>query len=1579
MRKTILAIILAIILFDLMPPLHKAVNRVSASNANPFPAQGLASVSINNASVTEGNSGTINMDFTVTVTGSHTNTIGVNYSTTNGSATAPSDYISSSGQLVFIPTSSATRTISVPVVGDTISEPDETLIVNLTIVDFSATLSDGQGVGTIRNDDATAPQVPALFISDLPVNEGNIGTTGQNPTASFAVSLSVARNSEVTVNYATADGTATVADGDYVSQSGTVVFPANDTTPKTISIQVLSDSRIEPNETFFVRLTSPTGATIQDGEGVCTILNDDGEPTLPALSINSVSIPEGDFGTVDATFEVRLTFASNATVTVNYATADGTATVPTDYHAISGTVTFPPGDSSPKTISIPIVGDDRSEPIESFFVNLSNPQGAIIADGQGVCTIFNDDSVCTYTFTTGGGKLIGQVFSATGGTGSITITGQAACAWTAFVADGGSFVTLTSASSGSANGSLSYSVAPNLGPERTASIHFAPADQTFTVIQEGSDCPASAYTITPSAILFQDNEIPQGRFQVDAPLDCDWIISTEDSWIDLKPPTIRKGSGTVFFDVKPNPGLWRSGTINVAGKSVLVQQISSECVTEFLCSYFRNCRFAASTLSVERRFRDDVLARTSRGKRYAELYYKFSTEAVGIITLNPMLILRSREMMERYLPVVQSMANGEPVTLTAGDIEEIDGFLSTFAEKGGAELRETIKDLCEDLRNPQVHSEFHITVTPGPKRESPGQISLLRITLSGLMIAPLGLFIICFHRRNPIRRKRVKTAVQRLFCAAIVFSMVGSSSNPLAGRGAGSQARTNHLTSCPANPEEIKAVRANETLGMLPLSFEANQGQFDSQVRFISRAPGYSLYLTATEAVIAFGGGQQSIVPAPGPRPLAPATQIIPAPGPRAPTPATQCRMKLIDSNPDQRIRGLDEIQGRANYFIGDPAKWCSNIPSYARVEYENVYKGVDLVYYGSGRELEYDFILAPGADPAAIRFSLEGADDIEIDSRGELVMRVPGSEVRHRKPKAYQEVNGARSEIACCYGLIQNPKSKSQNEQIGFEVGDYDNSRPLIIDPVLAYSTYFGGGGIEESNSIAVDSAGNVYVTGFTDSINFPIANAPQTKLGGGQDAFVAKLDSSGTRLLYSTYLGGAGQDNGTSIAVDATGNAYITGFTDSTDFPVKNALQSTKKGNFNAFVVKLDTAGSVLNSTLFGGSIIDYGSSIAVDSAGNTYFAGLATSPDIPMISALQPTHGGLVDIYVAKIDSSGTRLVFSTYLGGSGIEGANSIAVDSAGNIYLTGMTSSLDFRTMNALQTTRGGGIFDAFVVKLNASGTQILYSTFLGGSGEDRAFRIAVDAVGSAYVTGDTDSIDFPVRNALQPTKGGSSDAFVAKLNPDGKALAYSTYLGGTGIDGGTAIAVDSSGSAHVAGFTRSNDFPTASALQRMFGGGSYDAFLTRLSPGGTALDYSTYMGGGGIDTAFGVAVDSGGNAHVMGVTDSSNFPTANALQRTFGGGTADLFIASIKTGPTISNGMVNGKKLLVQGSGFDSGAKILLNGQQQKTASDEQSPSTTLIGKKAGKMIDSGQTVTLQVRNADGTLSNEFRFTRPAS
>ncbi|HLF84266.1 MAG TPA: SBBP repeat-containing protein, partial [Blastocatellia bacterium] len=412
-------------------------------------------------------------------------------------------------------------------------------------------------------------------------------------------------------------------------------------------------------------------------------------------------------------------------------------------------------------------------------------------------------------------------------------------------------------------------------------------------------------------------------------------------------------------------------------------------------------------------------------------------------------------------------------------------------------------------------------------------------------------------------------------------------------------------------------------------------------------------------------------------------------------------------------------------------------------------------------------------------------------------------------------------------------------------------------------------------------------------------------------------------------------------------------------------------------AFITRLGPAGNLAYSTYLGGSANDAGSGIALDSGGNVYLAGIATSQNFPTANPLQASLSGASDLYIAKLNASGNQLVYSTYLGGSSDDAATSLAVDPPGNVYVTGATLSSDFRTASPAQTAHAGGIFDGFVAKLNPTGNRLVYSTYLGGGQSDRCMRIAADLAGNAYVTGDTRSTNFPAVGAQQRTPGGSSDAFVAKLNPNG-SLDYSTYLGGSGIDGGTAIAVGPNGSAYVTGFTDSTNFPTVGPVQPANAGGSFDAFVAKLDTSGSALTYSTYLGGAGTDSGFGVAVDSTGSAFVMGLTDSTDFPAAGAFQPANRGGVSDLFITKLRSGPSINSARVKGKKLIVTGSEFDAGARILVDGLSQKTANDAENPSSVLVAKKAGRSIGPGQRVILQVRNSDGGLSPEFSFMRPA-
>ncbi|MGH7771002.1 MAG: SBBP repeat-containing protein, partial [Candidatus Binatia bacterium] len=622
-------------------------------------------------------------------------------------------------------------------------------------------------------------------------------------------------------------------------------------------------------------------------------------------------------------------------------------------------------------------------------------------------------------------------------------------------------------------------------------------------------------------------------------------------------------------------------------------------------------------------------------------------------------------------------------------------------------------------------------------------------------------------------------------------------------------------------------------------SFEANRGQTDPRVKFVSRGKGYVLFLTANEAVLAFQTVER--------RPESKEGEEVSRP-PSGSSPHPPLTIKLLGANPSPEIKGIRELLGKSHYFLGDnPSKWYTNVPSYARVEYKHAYPGVDLVYYGKGQQLEYDFIVGPGADPGAIKLAFEGALELRINEEGDLLVKAAGGEIRLLKPTAYQEEDGFLRLIPAHY-LLEGV------DKVGFELADYDVRRELVIDPVLAYSTYLGGIASDIANSIALDAAGNIYVTGQTESPDFPTANAIQPTIGESGDAFVLKLDSTGTTLLYSTYLGGSQADRGNSIAVDSEGNAYITGRVGSDDFPITPGapIPSFRGGMFDAFVAKLDAGGALVYSTYLGGFDNDAGFGIAVDSAGSAYVTGGTRSEDFPILAnAFQPNLGGALDAFVTVLNAEGSALLYSTYLGGSFVDRGNGIRVDSEGNAYVTGWTESLDFPVANAFQPASGGGR-DAFVAKLNAEGTDLAYSTYLGGSNEDAGLGIAVDSYGNAYITGYADSTNFPTENPYQPDNGGFRDAFVTKLNAEGNGLVYSTYLGGSGSEnllalmdvGATAggIAVDSAGSAYVTGVTRSPDFPTQIPLQPSYGGGLEDAFVAKLNAEG-ALIYSTFLGG----------------------------------------------------------------------------------------------------------------------------------------
>jgi Bacterial Ig-like domain (group 3)/Chitobiase/beta-hexosaminidase C-terminal domain/Beta-propeller repeat len=674
----------------------------------------------------------------------------------------------------------------------------------------------------------------------------------------------------------------------------------------------------------------------------------------------------------------------------------------------------------------------------------------------------------------------------------------------------------------------------------------------------------------------------------------------------------------------------------------------------------------------------------------------------------------------------------------------------------------------------------------------------------------------------------------------------------------------------------------NASFANLPLQFEANQGQVDPSVHFTSHGSGYSLFLTDTEAVLLLGKS--------GPSKSGPAAGRVVGTASLNRGPSTRrtgvLRMQLAGARANADISGADKLPGTANYFIGnDPAKWRSGVPTYARVRYAQVYDGIDLVYYGNQRQLEYDFVLSPGASADSIRLRFAGTRQVKIDSDGNLRVTAGEGTVAFHKPVVYQEANGARQPVEGRFSL-------AADHSVGFAVGAYDHTRPLTIDPVLEYATYLGGSTWDQAWAIAVDPAGNAYVGGGTESIDFPTTastfdttkNAPVGTMTG----FISKLNSNGTGLVYSTYVGGSKATSVNAIAVDSSGNVYAGGGTVASDFPETQWGMITFGNPGNAFVVELPPSGSQLfYSAQFGGNGGEYVAGIAVDNIGSAYVTGPTSSVDFPIQGGYQPTRlsGGTDTVFVSKINPTGTAFVYSTYLGGSIDDKSTAIAIDSSLNAYITGSTRSTDFPVSStAFQKTKPTGITQTtgFVAKLNAAGTALVYSTFLGGTTLDEPAGIAVNASGQAFVTGSTSSSDFPVTSgALKTTKSSlpsSPIGFVSKLNATGSALAYSTFLGGSAANTAAGIALDASGNAFVVGRTNSDDFPiTPGAIQTTRSG--TDAFVSKLNPAGSALLYSTFLGGSQADYANAVAVNGSGRAFVAGGTESTDFPaTYGAVQ-----------------------------------------------------------------------------------------------------
>ncbi len=689
----------------------------------------------------------------------------------------------------------------------------------------------------------------------------------------------------------------------------------------------------------------------------------------------------------------------------------------------------------------------------------------------------------------------------------------------------------------------------------------------------------------------------------------------------------------------------------------------------------------------------------------------------------------------------------------------------------------------------------------------------------------------------------------------------------------------------PAVVADAVTTQVVSTYATAPLYFEANRGQTDPAVRFLARGSGYGLYLTPTETVLTLARptGQDASAAEEGGGVRAESTAIV--------------RMRLVGANPRPAVMGEAALRGRVNYFIGDdPKQWRTNIPTFGGVRYPSVYPHIDLVYYGTPQQIEYDFIVAPGGDPGQILLSFGGGNDppARIAANGDLILATQGGAVSIKKPILYQEIHGARVPVDGGYRLSPPQGEGGGASHVSFRVAAYDRGFPLVIDPVLVYATYLGGSQGDAGWAVAVDGAGATYVLGTTSSLDFPTASPSQKKQAGGTDVFISKINPAGSAQIYSTYLGGEGSDEGRSIAVDARGAAYVTGYTYSAQFPKVSPIHPFA-GARDAFVAKINPAGSALTySTYLGGSGSDYGYGIAVDATGAAYVTGQTASSDFPMASPFQKTRAGDSDAFVAKIHPSGWMPLYSTYLGGDGGDDGHGIAVDATGAAYVTGATRSENFPTVSALQKGSAGGT-DLFVAKMRPSGSSIDYATYLGGSGEEVGAAIAVDVTGAAYVAGYTASSDFPIHLAPQETYAGVWDALIVKVHPTGRELLYATYLGGSGMDFGAGIAVDATGAAYVTGHTTSSDFPMVTPTQA--NAGQADIFVTKVNPVGSAWAYATTLGGSGNDWGTDIAVEDAGTAHVTGWSDSARFPTASPFQRQWMGKT-DAVVVKIAGTPS---------------------------------------------------------------------------------
>ena len=631
-----------------------------------------------------------------------------------------------------------------------------------------------------------------------------------------------------------------------------------------------------------------------------------------------------------------------------------------------------------------------------------------------------------------------------------------------------------------------------------------------------------------------------------------------------------------------------------------------------------------------------------------------------------------------------------------------------------------------------------------------------------------------------------------------------------------------------------------------PLWFEPNQGQSHPSVQFQSN----NIYLCATGAAIHVHG-----------------SPVV---------------FRLERAKAKARAEMLEPLSGISNYHLGhDPKKWRTGVPHFGRVRYHDVYPGIDLVYYGNAQDrLEYDFILRPGANPDAIRIAYN--QPVHRDSNGDLLI----AGLRQRRPKVYQRDR----EIACDYVL-------DRHNRIQLALAEYDHTQALTVDPVIEYSTYLGGNAQNNANDIAVDQSGNMYITGALESPKYPNLDPFQQASGTARLIVTAKIAAAGNAVVWYTYTGGSASNDGEKIALDSSGNTYVAGFTSSTDFPARNAAQPVFGGGYeNAVIFKLDRNGKLVYSTYLGGNNQERAQGLAVDATGAAFVSGFTWSIDFPVTNAIQRTMTGRPDAFLAKLSPAGDRFLFATYLGGDKLDYGAGLALDTSGNPVVVGTTASDDFPLVNPLQSALGSGPESGFITKISSAGDKILYSTYFGGNAAVFLRAVKLDSADNIWIFGQVVGAGLPLQNPLQSSfAGGTNDDVIAKLSAKGDSILFSTYFGGSDVELPSGLALDSAGNAYASGFTYSADFPSKNSMQPFVGakhGYKSDTFLIKLSPTGSLI-YSTFLGGDGPDYNGGVTIGSNGAVYLCGSTGSDDFPLKNALQATYGGGNLNMYITRL--------------------------------------------------------------------------------------